>query len=124
MEKKRFFWLYVLECENGNYYTGYTNNLLNRYSRHIDGSAGAKYTRSFRPVRLAQCWKLYDTKGMALKIESFIKRKPRIIKQELIKNPRRLKILIYEKLNLELKILPFDPGKVEKEILNKRQIPI
>lgn len=120
MEKKKFFWLYILECDNGNYYTGYTVDLLNRYSRHIDGSSGAKYTKTFRPVRLAQCWKIYDTKGMALKIESFIKKRPRKIKQELIINPRMLKVLVNKKLNLELKILHFNPEKIEKDIADMR----
>lgn len=41
---------YVLECKDGSYYAGYTNNLEKRIRLHNEGK-GAKYTRSRKPVR-------------------------------------------------------------------------
>jgi putative endonuclease len=43
---------YILECEDGSYYTGWTNDLEKRYKAHCSGK-GAKYTRSHKPVRIA-----------------------------------------------------------------------
>ena len=45
------FYLYVLECADGTWYTGYTVDVAERVRAHNAG-AGAKYTRSRLPVRL------------------------------------------------------------------------
>ena len=82
------FWIYILECENGNYYTGYTKDLTKRYQQHLDGKV--KYTRSFKPTRIAQCWQLFDEVSMALKIERFIKSQTRVTKETLINFPEKL----------------------------------
>ncbi|MBT7521096.1 MAG: GIY-YIG nuclease family protein, partial [Nitrospina sp.] len=34
MRVDQYFWLYMLECENGSFYTGYTKNLAIRYYQH------------------------------------------------------------------------------------------
>ena len=97
------FWIYILECENGNYYTGYTRDLAKRYQQHLEGKV--KYTHSFKPIRIAQCWQLFDEVGMALKVERFIKRQDKKTKALLIQQPSKLKEMISEKLkiNIELK---------------------
>ncbi|MFS0577361.1 GIY-YIG nuclease family protein [Sporosarcina sp. 179-K 3D1 HS] len=41
---------YVLECKDGSYYAGYTNDLERRIRVHNEGK-GAKYTRARKPVR-------------------------------------------------------------------------
>lgn len=115
MKAKPCFWLYLLECENGNFYAGYTKNLAVRYYQHRSGKQSAKYTRSFKPVRIAQCWRLFDTIGVALKVERFIKNQRRTAKEEWVKNPETLKMMICKKLELNLKIFPFDSKVVEKE---------
>ena len=43
---------YILECEDGSYYTGWTNDLKKRYHAHCTGR-GARYTKSHHPVRIA-----------------------------------------------------------------------
>ena len=43
--------VYIIECSDGNLYTGITNDLDRRITAHNDGR-GAKYTKSRRPVRL------------------------------------------------------------------------
>ena len=42
---------YIVECNDGSYYTGWTLDLEKRVEKHNAGK-GAKYTRSHRPVRL------------------------------------------------------------------------
>ena len=44
-------YMYILECANGNYYTGSTNNLERRLAEHQDGR-GANFTRKHLPVKL------------------------------------------------------------------------
>jgi putative endonuclease len=53
VRRGRFF-VYILECSDGTYYTGFTPDLPRRISLHNSGK-GAKYTRNRRPVRLV--WK-------------------------------------------------------------------
>jgi len=55
--KRRFkragkFFVYIVECNDGTYYTGYTASLANRIKEHNNSKRGAKYTRDRGPVRL------------------------------------------------------------------------
>ena len=43
--------LYLIECRDGTYYAGITNDLDARYQAHVSGK-GARYTRSHPPLRL------------------------------------------------------------------------
>ena len=63
---------YILECKDGSFYTGWTNNLEKRLKDHNDGK-GAKYTRSRLPVRLIY-FEEYETKEEAMSREFAIKR--------------------------------------------------
>ncbi len=75
------FFTYMLECENGAYYTGYTNNLENRIKLHNSGR-GAKYTKMNGPVKLvyAKEFKYYK---LALNFEREIKQLTRKQKEML-----------------------------------------
>ena len=42
---------YILECSDGTYYTGWTNQIEKRVKDHNAGK-GAKYTKSRLPVKL------------------------------------------------------------------------
>jgi len=83
--------VYILLCNNGSYYTGYTTELSRRYQEHLQGTIKCKYTRSFKPVNIAQSWQI-DEKGTALQIEKFIKKLSKVQKQQLILFPNKLKI--------------------------------
>ena len=83
------YWVYILYCQNNSYYTGYTNNLPKRYQAHQKGTA-SKYTRSFKPLRIAQSWKINGDKSLAMKIERAIKKLPRAEKEKLIARPSTL----------------------------------
>ena len=56
IKKARSSWVYVLECGDGSYYTGWTNDLARRVKSHQLGKGG-KYTRSRLPVRLIKKWR-------------------------------------------------------------------
>lgn len=76
------FYLYVLECADGTWYTGYTVDVDERLRAHNAG-AGAKYTRSRLPVRLlAQA--TYATKHEAMSAEYRFKRLSRRQKERLV----------------------------------------
>jgi len=45
------FYVYIVECQDGTYYTGYTNDLAERIKLHNKGY-GAKYLRGKGPVNL------------------------------------------------------------------------
>lgn len=67
--------VYILECSDGTYYTGITNDLAKRIAKH-DSGKGAKYTRSRVPVILVYA-KPIGTMGDALKEERRIKKMTR-----------------------------------------------
>lgn len=77
------YWVYLLECNNNSYYTGYTSDLEKRVQAHIDAKA-AKYTRSFKPTFIVCAWKIIQGKPKAMQIERWIKKLSRLQKQELI----------------------------------------
>ena len=76
--------VYMLECSNGSYYTGYTTDVERRYKEHQAGSKKCRYTRSFPPVKLAAYWQ-FATRSDALVVENDIKKMSKLEKQQLIK---------------------------------------
>ena len=66
------FYVYVLKCRDGSFYTGYSNNLQERIEKHNKGIA-SKYTRSRLPVRLMKSW-TFVTKSEATKAEAGFKK--------------------------------------------------
>ncbi|KGA96462.1 hypothetical protein AJ85_20035 [Alkalihalobacillus alcalophilus ATCC 27647 = CGMCC 1.3604] len=74
--------VYVLECADGSWYTGYTNHFEKRLKRHEEGK-GAKYTRGRGPFKVIHVTE-YETKSEALKAEYAFKRLPRKEKERLI----------------------------------------
>lgn len=78
---------YIVQCSDGTYYTGWTNNLQNRVATHNSGK-GAKYTRARLPVQLVY-YEEYATKSEAMKRECAIKRLSRKEKERLINGSDR-----------------------------------
>lgn len=76
------YYVYILQCSDGSFYTGYTNDLNNRLNVHNKGR-GAKYTRCRLPVKLIY-HETYETKSEALKREYGIKKLSRTEKIKLI----------------------------------------
>jgi putative endonuclease len=67
--------LYLLECKNGAYYAGITNDLASRYSTHLAGK-GARYTRANPPTKILAS-KPYPDRSTASIAEAELKRLPR-----------------------------------------------
>jgi len=81
------FYVYILKCSNGAYYTGYTTDIQRRYEEHCQGSDKCKYTRSFPPTQLLACWEVRGPLSLALQLEKAIKRLSKTNKQKLIAKP-------------------------------------
>ncbi|WP_026693236.1 GIY-YIG nuclease family protein [Peribacillus kribbensis] len=82
MEKAEVHYVYVLQCSDGTYYAGYTNDLERRIDVHNQGK-GAKYTRGRLPVQLVYHI-TYPDKSSAMKAEYKVKRLSRKAKERLI----------------------------------------
>lgn len=67
--------LYLLECKNGAYYAGITNDLEQRYAAHLSGK-GARYTRANPPLRILAT-KPYVDRSAASSAEAQLKQLPR-----------------------------------------------
>ncbi len=76
------FYSYILECNDGTLYTGYTIDLKKRLETHNNGK-GAKYTRGRTPVKLVYSQK-FNNKLEAQRSEREIKKLTRIQKLSLI----------------------------------------
>ena len=46
------FWVYILRCADGSYYTGHTDNLEKRIGEHTTGAIASCYTFKRRPLEL------------------------------------------------------------------------
>ena len=75
--------VYILECINGSFYTGYTTDVKRRYQEHQSGSLKCRYTRSFPPIALRAFWQ-FASLSDALVVEKQIKSLTRTEKIDLI----------------------------------------
>ena len=82
-KRRSKYFVYIVQCADGSFYTGYTNDLEKRIDRHNSGN-GSKYVRGKRPVTLVYA-KQYVYYKNALRGEREVKRLSRKKKEELIK---------------------------------------
>jgi len=66
------YFVYLLECADSTFYTGYTTDIDRRILEHNSFNLGAKYTRGRRPVVLKYS-KSFETLSEALKYENYLK---------------------------------------------------
>jgi len=83
MKRTGRFYVYIVECADGTYYTGSTNNLKNRIKLHNSGH-GAKYLRGKTPVKMVYA-KEYKRYKNTLHAERNIKKLTRAGKEELVR---------------------------------------
>jgi putative endonuclease len=73
--------VYIIETEDGTYYTGMTNNLARRFQEHLVGnSRSAAYLKMHKPayvVYMHEC----KTRGEAMHLENRIKRDSKFKKE-------------------------------------------
>ena len=66
------FWVYILQCDDGGYYTGHTDELERRIAQHETGAIPGCFTFKRRPVRLVYSQE-FSTREEALSAELQIK---------------------------------------------------
>jgi len=81
---RRPWFVYLIECGDGSYYTGIALDPAARFALHQRGK-GARYTRSHPPVRLAWVGR-YEDRSSALKAEHAIRRLPAAKKRQMATN--------------------------------------
>ena len=92
IKRYRKYFVYIVECNDSTYYTGYTNDLERRIKEHNDNKRGAKYTRYKRPVKLV--WKkACKNQRFAMRIEKTIKGLKRKDKECIVQGARLDNIL-------------------------------
>ena len=74
--------MYVVECSDKTWYTGYTTDIVRRIKTH-NAKKGAKYTRVRVPVKLLY-FEEFETKSEATRAESLFKKFSRVKKEEYI----------------------------------------
>ena len=85
-------YMYVLECRDGSYYTGYTTDVKRRLAVHNRGK-GAKYTRARLPVKLIYA-QGFSSKEEAMSAEALLKRKKRPQKEQFLSENQDRNLLI------------------------------
>ncbi|MCR6663503.1 MAG: GIY-YIG nuclease family protein [Luteimonas sp.] len=66
------FWVYMLRCSDGSFYTGHTDNLESRLHQHASGAIDTCYTFRRRPVVLVHA-QAFPSREEALSAERRIK---------------------------------------------------
>ena len=79
----KYWWTYIVQCNDGSLYTGITTNLERRVDEHNSSKKGAKYTKTRRPVKLVYA-ETHKDRSASSKRESAIKKLNRIDKLKLI----------------------------------------
>ena len=82
------FFVYILLCTDGSFYTGYTKNIDERTRLHANGK-GARYTRTHNPKRVVYV-ELFNSRAKAMKREREIKKLSHEHKLNLINSRKAL----------------------------------
>lgn len=77
------FWVYILSCADGSYYTGHTDNLEHRFAQHEAGEISGCHTHARRPVVLSFAQE-FASREEALALELQVKRWSRAKKEALM----------------------------------------
>ena len=78
------YYVYILRCKDGTYYTGHAKDAQKRYDMHKKGR-GARYTRIHEPEELVYV-EAFETRGDAMRREHKIKKFSHDKKQQLIRD--------------------------------------
>ncbi len=77
------FHVYILQCIDGSFYTGYTKDIDKRTRLHMNGK-GARYTRTHKPSKVVYT-EAFDSPSKAMKREKQIKKMSHQQKLHLVK---------------------------------------
>jgi putative endonuclease len=76
------YYVYILRCKDGSYYTGHAKDVEKRFKMHRKGR-GARYTRIHEPENLVYTEE-FESRGEAMRRERRIKKFSHNKKQQLI----------------------------------------
>ena len=76
------YYVYILRCKDGSYYTGHTKDVKKRFEIHKKGK-GARYTRMHEPEKLVYV-EQFNSRIEAMRRERKIKTLSHLKKRELI----------------------------------------
>ena len=117
---KKCWFTYVIECEDGSFYKGYTDDLLRRYKQHCDGN-GAEYTKKHKPKQLYY-WEMHYTQENALNREKYLKSGigREWFKREVVDKPENFEpaSVLLERIRAEKERL-IKEGKIKKSKASK-----
>ncbi len=82
------YYVYILRCKDGSYYTGHAKDAQKRYELHKKGQ-GARYTRSHEPEELVYV-EPCETRGDAMRRERKIKTMSHDRKKQLIETTKEI----------------------------------
>ncbi len=82
-ESEAVWWVYVLACADGTYYTGSTTDVARRLAEHAAGR-GARYTRGRRPLSLVGSFACAD-RAEAARLEAQLKALSRRAKERYLR---------------------------------------
>jgi len=79
------WFVYMIQADDGAYYTGVTTDVQRRFSEHRDSKKGARYFRGRKPVAVVY-QESGHTRSSACQREAAIKKLKRDQKQRLVDN--------------------------------------
>jgi putative endonuclease len=81
------YFVYILLCSDGSFYTGFTRDVEERVRQHTNGT-GARYTRSHPPKKIVHV-EQFDTRSEAMRREKVIKKLSHEQKKLLSRSPKK-----------------------------------
>lgn len=109
------YFLYILECQNGAYYTGITTDPERRWAEHTAGKA-AKYTRAFPPEKMVALWEIGQSRAFAQQLEARMKSLSKVEKLALVDHPITINTLNkFSDLTLKNNVVPRKLIQIEKK---------
>ena len=88
------WYLYLLRCHDGSFYTGISTDVARRFAQHQrEGSAGSKHLKGRGPLTLVFKKKL-GSNSLALKVERRVKKLSKARKEDLIRANTRIDEII------------------------------
>ncbi len=97
------YYVYIIECSDGTFYTGVSNNYERRYKEHCEGINPGCYTYDRRPLRLRHVEWYHDI-TQAIAREKQLKGWGKKKKEALIAGD--FKTLSFEALGYERRVFP------------------
>ncbi|HKZ87904.1 MAG TPA: GIY-YIG nuclease family protein, partial [Candidatus Bathyarchaeia archaeon] len=83
------YYIYIILCTDGSFYTGYTKNVDERARLHANGR-GARYTKIHKPKKVAYVEE-FESPAEAMRREKAIKKLSHQQKEDLIKSKKTAK---------------------------------